>query len=175
MDMRRPKKPKTKIYKFPLDLRPTMYRAIGEYIARAARLEYQLIYGISYLAGIKDKKKMRISFMGMTFDARLGTFKALATYWAPSARMRRQIHNIVKAARNIRVVRNSMAHGLWGYEKGGKRNKVAVYFAPTSADYYLPRTTHYTAEKIRSKAGAIRSLDRRLGRVLDKISSSQRA
>lgn len=176
MSMRKknlPQKPKTKILEFPLDLRPTMYEAIGEYMARAARLEFHLISGISLLAGITNPKKQRIAFMGMTFNARLGTFKALATYWAPNKRIRDQIYSVVAAARKIRITRNSLAHGAWSHEVGGDPRKLHVYFAPDSKDYYLPAATHYTSDQLRAKARSIRALNIRLGRVLKALTAAK--
>ena len=154
---------------FPLDLRQTMYEAIGEYVARAARFEFNLIEAISLLAGIQNKKKRRISFMGMTFNARLGTFKALATYWAPNKRLRDQIYSLVKAGRDIRKRRNSIAHGIWGHERGGDKRMLSVAHTPESSDYYLPKSTHYTADKLRAKARSLRRLDRRLENVVDQL------
>ena len=172
MVMRKPslqQKRKTMVLSFPLDLRLKMYEVIGEYVARVSRFDFHLIEGISLLAGIQNKKKRRIAFMGMTFNARLGTLKALATYWAPNKRLRDQIYGIVRAGQRIRKTRNSFAHGVWGHAKGEDRRRLRVYHAPESKDYYLPSAPHYTADEVRAKARSVRSLDARLEKVLKQL------
>jgi hypothetical protein len=168
-----PQKPQVRLLILPPDLRKTMYEAIGEYVARSALFEFQLISAISFLAGVTNKKKRRISFMGMTFSARLGTFKALGKYWAPTTRIRDQIDSIVSAGHKIRLMRNSIAHGVWSYEKGGDKRRLFVYFAPENKDYYLPKSKHYTADQLRAKAKGVRRLNTRLEKLVDQLATSK--
>jgi len=159
------------VYTYPFDIPKTHCKAIGEVISKMALAEFQVMQLIGYLLGIKDPKKLRISFMGMSMKARLGAVKALATYWSPTPSIKSEIHSIVSELRKLAPVRNSFAHGQWGFSTN--RRKLSIVFAEESKDFFLPKAKHYKSAHIVAKAIEARAIVKRLKHVCDSLKGAQ--
>lgn len=151
------------LYTFPFDIPKTYYRGIGEVIARMSLIEHQVMVVIGKLLRLKDPKQVRVSFMGMTIKARLGAMQALASNWAPTPQLKQEICSIARATRRFVEVRNSFAHGQWGYATN--KRKLHVGFAKESLDFYLPKSKHYTSSELLAIAKDVRATSKRLYRV----------
>jgi hypothetical protein len=158
------------VYKFPFDIPKTYCKAIGEVMSKMALVEFQTMLVIGHLLKIKNPKQVRVAFMGMTMKARLGAMNALATHWSPTPGIKTEIVSIVKDARKLVKVRNSFAHGQWGYK--ANQRKFAVVFSEESKDFYLPKAKTYKSAEIVAKAAEVRALSKRLNLVLEALKAS---
>jgi hypothetical protein len=160
------------VYNFPFDIPKTYYRAIGEVIAKMALVELQVMHVIGRLLKIKDPKQVRVAFMGMGMKARIGAMQALASNWSPTQQIRQELCSIAADARKLSGVRNSFAHGQWGYKQNGDRRKLAVAFAEEGKDFYLPKGKPYKSAELIAKAQEVRAVSKRLKRVIEALDAA---
>jgi len=153
---------------YPYDIPKTYYTGIGQVIARMALVEHQVMTLIGKLLKLGDPKQVRVSFMGMSMKARLGAANALGANWAPTPALRAEIKSIVSTTLKLSRIRNSFAHGQWGYKLPNRR-KLYVVFPEDGKDFYLPKNKHYKSSEILAIAKDVRAISKRLKAVIDAI------
>lgn len=153
---------------YPYDIPKTYYMGIGEVISKMSLVEHQTMVLIGKLLKLENPKQVRVSFMGMSMKARLGAVNALALNWAPTPVLKAEIRSIVSATLKLSRIRNSFAHGQWGYQLPD-RKKLYVVFPEESKNFYLPRNKHYKSAELLTIAKNVRAISKRLKAVIDAL------
>ena len=161
-----------KLYEIPLQLPSRYYAPIGEAIYRWALLEYQMQEIIWRAMGI-DNQQGRTLTIGMDARGLTRIFRTLTQRWAVNKTEAKMISSLAKDTSNLYDDRNYLAHGAWGYPRGGKQSDVWLSYMKASHNRILPRVEKKTPRQITATANKIKKLNQRAERLLNRLEKRQ--
>lgn len=106
---------------------PTGYhKPIGQLVVRWNFTELYLQSIIWHIWRIKDPKVARLLTWDLNAISKVQLFKHLVPCWITDPANQTELIAIEKEVESLRVKRNRVAHGIWGY-KPGERKKLRLF------------------------------------------------
>lgn len=106
---------------------PTGYhKPIGQLVVRWNFTELYLQSIIWHIWRIKDPKVARLLTWDLNAISKVQLFKHLVPRWITDPANQTELIAIEKEVESLRVKRNRVAHGIWGY-KPGERKKLRLF------------------------------------------------
>lgn len=113
--------------KHPRNIPASYYKPIGQILVRWTYTELYMQSIIWHLFKVKNPKAARLLTWGRNAVDLTKLFFSLTPRWIPDAADQAELITIHSKAERIRANRNKLAHGLWGY-KPGNRKQLEIYF-----------------------------------------------
>src|SRR2546430_155193 len=139
------------------------YKAIGEPNVRLGSTELYLQSVIWHVWRIKDVKAARALTWNLNAVEKVKLFGALAPRWIKELHVQVELRAIHNEAERLRIERNHMAHGVWGYVPG-KREEMLVFYLRELDRRITPKAIRPTIAAVKQSAADLRDLNVRLKR-----------
>ena len=111
--------------KHPRNIPAGYHKPIGQLIVRWNFTELYMQSIIWHIWGIKDPKVARLLTWDLGAVSKVELFKRLIPRWITDPADQTELKTIAKEMDSLRIKRNRVAHGTWGY-KPGERNKLRL-------------------------------------------------
>ena len=140
---------------------PTGYhKPIGQLVVRWNFTELYLQSIIWHIWRIKDPKVARLLTWDLNAISKVQLFHHLVARWITDPANQTELIAIEKEVESVRVKRNRVAHGIWGY-KPGERKKLRL-FQIKRETRILPKTELVSVADVTKWADEIDKLNVRL-------------
>jgi len=147
------------IHNLPLNLPVRYCSAIGEVVARWARLEIGLQILLWRAMGL-DNRQGRVLTVGMPARALFGALRSLKHNWVGDAGTETTIRALVKDAEAAKNERDAIVHGVWGHTKG-KPRPLRILRMKFGDQRVMPRSYPLTPADMTTPAANLKELNKR--------------
>ena len=111
--------------KHPRNIPAGYHKPIGQLIVRWNFTELYMQSIIWHIWGIKDPKVARLLTWDLGAVSKVELFRHLIPRWITETADQAELKSIANEMETLRIKRNRVAHGIWGY-KPGERNKLRL-------------------------------------------------
>jgi len=140
---------------------PTGYhKPIGQLVVRWNFTELYLQSIIWHIWRIKDPKVARLLTWDLNAISKVKLFQHLVPHWITDPANQTELNAIEEEVESLRVKRNRVAHGIWGY-KPGERKKLRL-FQIKGETRILPKAELVSIADVKKWADEIDKLNVRL-------------
>jgi hypothetical protein len=146
--------------KHPRNIPTGYHKPIGQLVVRWNFTELYLQSIIWYIWDIKDPKIARLLTWDLNAGSKVELFQHLITHWIADPTDQAELKAIAKDAESLRVKRNRVAHGIWGY-RPGERKKLRL-FQIKRETRILPKAEVLSVADVKAWADEIDKLNVRL-------------
>jgi hypothetical protein len=146
--------------KHPRNIPAGYYKPIGQLIVRWGFTELYLQSVVWHIWRIRDPKAARLLTWDLNATSKVELFRYLSPKWITDPKHQLEVRAIASEANRLRVNRNRVAHGLWGY-KSGERNKVRL-LQIRNQTRILPKSENVTVQDIKQWAEQLDALNIRI-------------
>lgn len=153
--------------KHPRNIPAGYHKPIGQLVVRWNFTELYMQSIIWHIWGIKDPKVARLLTWDLNAVSKVELFKHLIPRWITDPADQIELKEIAKDMESLRVKRNRVAHGVWGY-KPGERKKLRLFQIKREARI-LPKAEHVSVSDVKAWADAIDKLNVRLVKFHKKL------
>ena len=160
--------------KFPVDLPPEYYAAIGEIAARWNWLEFHLGMLVRVGFGL-GKKEGRILTGGMAVKVKCPILKIMAKKWVKDRTLQAGLHKLADDIQKMTDDRNELVHALYCH-KSGQPDKLGRYVMMSGDQRYLPHFDPVPVSRLQECASDLRALQDKtvqLAHALKKLHGEQ--
>jgi len=113
--------------KHPRNIPAAYYKPIGQLIVRWGFTELYLQSIVWHIWRLKDPKAARLLTWDLRAASKVELFRYLSPKWLTDPHDQAELKAIAKEADRLRIKRNRLAHGLWGY-KPAERKKLRLLY-----------------------------------------------
>lgn len=111
----------------PKDIPAAFYKPIGKILVRWTFTELYMQSIVWHVLGINSPKAARLLTWGLNATDKVKLFTSISPRWVPDSAHQTEVREIAIEADRLRAERNSLAHGIWGY-RPGKRKEMLLYY-----------------------------------------------
>ena len=147
--------------KHPRNIPSSYYKPIGQLIVRWGFTELYLQSIIWHVWGIKDPKVARLLTWNTNAVDKVKLFGALPPRWIKDQKQQKELKEIHAEAERLRQERNHLAHGVWGYIPG-KRKEMLMFYLRDIDRRIKPKAFRPNVMEVRKLASDIDALNARL-------------
>lgn len=153
--------------KFPIDLPPEYYAAIGEIAGRWSWLEYHLGVIIRVGFGL-GKKESRVLTVGMAVKPKSHVLKIMAKKWIKDRALRKNIHALADDMQAKLNDRNAYVHALYCH-LSGKPDKLGRYVMGSGEQRFLPEFKPAPISALQKCALELRELQEKTKQIVREL------
>ena len=146
--------------KHPRNIPAAYYKPIGQLIARWGFTELYLQSIVWHIWKIKDPKAARLLTWDLGAASKVELFKYLSPKWVTDPEDQKELRAIATEAHELRIIRNRVAHGLWGYKQGERKRLRLLHIHKETR--LLPKGQIVTAAELRQWAEKLDALNVRV-------------
>jgi hypothetical protein len=146
--------------KHPRNIPASYHKPVGQLVVRWNVTELYLQSIIWHIWRIRDPKVARLLTWDLNAVSKVELFKLLTPRWITDPTHRVELEAIANEADALRVKRNRVAHGLWGY-KPGERKKLRL-FQVKRETRVLPKAELVSVSELKKWAEELDQLNVRL-------------
>ena len=147
--------------KHPLNIPSAYYKPIGQLIVRWGLTELYLQSIIWHVWELKNVKAARALTWNLNAVEKVKLFGALSPRWISDPIDQKELKYLHTEAERLRIKRNHLAHGVWGYIPG-KRNEMLMFYLRELDQRIQPKASRPTVAEVRRLAADINALNKRL-------------
>ena len=150
----------TFIAKHPRNIPAGYHKPIGQLIVRWNFTELYMQSIIWHIWGIKDSKVARLLTWDLGAVSKVELFKRYIPRWITDPADQTELKAIAEEMETLRIKRNRVAHGIWGY-KPGEQNKLRLIHIKGKTRIY-PKSELVLVSDLKTWADDIDKLNIRL-------------
>ena len=153
--------------KHPRNIPTGYHKPIGQLIVRWNFTELYMQSIIWHIWGIKDPKVARLLTWDLGAVSKVKLFNHLIPRWITNPTDQTELKAIAKEMEALRIKRNRVAHGIWGY-KPGERDKLRL-IQIKGETRILPKSELVSVSDLKTWADEIDKLNIRLVKFHKKL------
>ncbi|HUU41143.1 MAG TPA: hypothetical protein VMW42_09390 [Desulfatiglandales bacterium] len=153
--------------KHPRNIPAGYHKPIGQLVVRWNFTELYMQSIIWHIWGIKDPKVARLLTWDLNAVSKVELFKHLIPRWITDPADQIELEEIAKDMESLRIKRNRVAHGVWGY-KPGERKKLRL-FQIKRETRILPKAEIVSVSNVKAWAAEIDMLNVRIVKFHKKL------
>lgn len=142
------------LVKFPVDLKPKYYAAIGEIAARWSWLEFHFHVIIRVILGL-GKKEGRILTIGMGMRPMANMIRGLAFRWVNDVALRRDLQKFAKDVLSSKKARDTYIHGVYCHPPSHPE-AIGIYYMRSPEEKIMPTADLLPLEELTALANKFR-------------------
>lgn len=147
----------------PLNIPSAYYKPIGQLVVRWGFTELYLQSIIWHVWKIKNVKVARSLTWNLNAVEKVKLFDALSPRWIKNLAEQKELKELHSEAERLRVKRNQLAHAIWGYVPG-KRKEMLMFYLRELDQRISPKASRPTVTEVKKLAADIDALNKRLKR-----------
>lgn len=153
--------------KHPRNIPAAYHKPIGQLVVRWNFTELYLQSIVWHIWRIKDPKVARLLTWDLSAISKVELFRHLVPHWITDPTEQAELKSIAQEVESLRIKRNRVAHGIWGY-KPGERQTLRL-FQIKKETRILPKAEHVSVADVKAWADEIDKLNVRLVNLHKKL------
>ena len=152
----------------PQNIPASYYKPVGQMIVRWGFTELYMQSIIWHVWKLKDAKSARALTWNLNAVEKVKLIGALSPRWISDPMDQRELKEIHAEAERLRVKRNHLAHAVWGYVPGNRKQMLMFYLRELD-QRIMPKASRPSVADIKEWAADLDALNSRLKRFHKKL------